>query len=70
MDHFQQWVNNTVLNLGGIAPQYPCGLQRKLVPTITETRMDACQGVQRIISNVYFVDFMRVSRLGTTNLQK
>jgi len=70
MDYFQKWVDNTILKLGGIAPQYPCGLQRKLVPTYTETRMDACQGVQRIISNVYFVDFMRVGRLGTTNLQK
>ena len=44
MTAFEQWVVNTIVELGGNPSEYLCGSWRKWALTSTETRMDACQG--------------------------
>jgi len=66
IDAFDNWVANTVAELGGIGRTFT-GVETKLVPTTAETGVDACQ----CVFDVYFVgknsDSMRATSRVTTN---
>ena len=70
MTAFQQWVANTVVNLGGSLALYQQGLERKRALTSFVSGMDACQDAGVVCLEINFPMSMRLTSEAPTNLDR
>ena len=70
MTAFQQWVANTVVNLGGSLALYQQGLERKQALTSFVSGMDACQDPGDCQMKKFIPMSMRLTSEAPTNLDR
>ena len=68
MNAFDEWVADTILELGGNPAEYLCGLARKRLLTYVETRVVDCQEAFSGFYNSEFLGFMPPATIAPTNL--